>query len=101
MKKLAILGSTGSIGVSVLEVVAEFPERFSVVALTAGSNLSRLEQQIRNFRPAMVAVRTHEDALKLRSALDNARPEIVIGVEGLMACAAHPEAQMTVSAIVG
>ncbi len=101
MKKLAILGSTGSIGVSVLEVVAEFPERFAVVALTAGSNLLRLEEQIRRFRPAMVAVRTHEDALKLKSALGIVSPEIVIGVEGLMACAAHSEAQMTVSAIVG
>jgi 1-deoxy-D-xylulose-5-phosphate reductoisomerase len=101
MKTRAILGSTGSIGVSALDVVAAFPERFAVVALTAGSNLVRLEEQIRRFRPQMVAVLNAADAVQLRQALGGEGPEIVVGVEGLMACAAHPAAEMTVSAIVG
>ncbi len=101
MKNLAILGSTGSIGVSTLDIVAAFPERYRVVALTAGNNLALLEEQIRRFRPLCVAVLTEESAARLRRSLGPLAPTIMCCVEGLIACATHPEADLVVSAIVG
>ncbi|MEJ2199574.1 MAG: 1-deoxy-D-xylulose-5-phosphate reductoisomerase [Desulfuromonadaceae bacterium] len=101
MKKLAILGSTGSIGVSTLEIVAAHPDQFSVVSLTAGKNLPLLQQQIRQFKPRLVSVLNPADAELLRSSLDIGGPEIVSGIEGLMACACHGDVEMVVSAIVG
>lgn len=101
MKNLAVLGSTGSIGVSTLDVVAAHPERFRIVTLTAGRNLDRFEEQIRRFRPQLVAVAEPDDAQRLKDALGPEAPEILAGVEGLMACAVHAEVQMVVSAIVG
>jgi 1-deoxy-D-xylulose-5-phosphate reductoisomerase len=101
MKTLAILGSTGSIGVSTLEIVAAHPERFQVTALTAGRNLALLEQQVRAFRPALVAVPDAADAAVLRSRLGTAAPRILAGRDGLIACAAQSGAALVVSAIVG
>ncbi len=101
MKKLTILGSTGSIGVSTLEIVADHPDRYRVVALTAGKNLRLLQDQVRRFKPLMVAVVDSADATVLRAALGDQAPEIVSGLEGLVACARHDDADMVVSAIVG
>ena len=101
MKALSILGSTGSIGVSTLDIVAAYPERFRVVALTAGHNLNLLQEQIRQFRPQLVAVLSSADAQRLEGMLGPERPEILCGVEGLIACACHSETEMVVSAIVG
>ncbi len=101
MKKLTILGSTGSIGVSTLEVVAAHPHRYRVMALTAGKNLRLLQEQVRLFQPRLVAVVDPEDARVLREALGDQAPEIVSGLEGLVTCARHAEADMVVSAIVG
>jgi 1-deoxy-D-xylulose-5-phosphate reductoisomerase len=101
MKNLAILGSTGSIGVSTLDIVAAYPDRFRVVALSAGNNLERLEKQVRRFRPEIVSVLLPESALDLRQRLGPDAPEVVSGVEGLIACATHGQVQMVVSAIVG
>jgi len=101
LKNLAILGSTGSIGVSTLEIVAANPERYRVVSLSAGSNLGRLEEQIRTFKPELVAVVAPEDADHLRTVFGPGGPEILSGVEGLIACATHSDATMVVSAIVG
>ena len=101
MKKLSILGSTGSIGVSTLEIVAAYPDRFQVVALTAGSNLELLQQQIARFSPRLVTVLTDELADELRRRLPAPRPEILAGVPGLIAAATAPEADMVVAAIVG
>lgn len=101
MKKLAILGSTGSIGVSTLEVVSAHPDLFRVVAMTAGYNLDLLLSQIESYQPEIVAVVTPESAARLREMIGSAGPEIVSGVEGLIACATHPDAEMVVSAIVG
>ena len=101
MKSLTILGSTGSIGVSTLEIVAAHPERFHVVALTAGRNLELLEQQVRIFHPEMVAVPCADDAATLKSRLGVAAPHILAGRDGLVACAAQSGAQLVVSAIVG
>jgi len=101
MKRLAIIGATGSIGVSALEVVADFSERFTVVAMSGGMNIELLARQIRQFRPRLAAVLHEDDARRLRGMLGDVSTEIVWGVEGLIACAAHAEADMVLSAIVG
>ncbi len=101
MKHLSILGSTGSIGVNTLEIVAEHPDRFRVVAMTAGRNLELLQEQIRRFRPSLVAVLHPADAETLKAMLGSSAPPIVSGIEGLIACACHEEAEMVLSAIVG
>jgi 1-deoxy-D-xylulose-5-phosphate reductoisomerase len=100
-KNLTILGATGSIGVSTLEIVAEHPDRFRVVALTGGNNMNRLADQVRRFQPSLVGVLTAEHAQKLRDDLGGQAPEIVCGTEGLIACATHTDNHMVVSAIVG
>lgn len=102
MKKLSILGSTGSIGVSTLEIVAAHPDRFEVVAITAGNNIDLLARQIATFRPRLVAVLNSELAGRLKTLLPGGcQPEILSGVEGLIAAATHADAEMVVAAIVG
>ena len=101
MKKLSILGSTGSIGVNTLDIVAAHPDRFKVVALTAGYNLDLLLSQIKACQPELVAVVAPESAAQLRTAVGPDGPEIISGVEGLIACATHSDSEMVVSAIVG
>lgn len=99
MKRLALLGSTGSIGTSTLDVVARFPERFEVVALAAGRNTGLVAQQARTFRPRMVAVAEEEDARRLRDELPGI--EVLSGEEGRIAVATHPDATTVVGAFVG
>ena len=101
-KKIAILGSTGSIGRNVLKVVASFPERFTVLGLTAGWNIELLRQQIEAFSPYIVSVAEEEAAVKLRTYLgpDN-QTQIVWGQAGNERVASFPETDMVVSAIVG
>ena len=101
MKRISILGSTGSIGVSCLEVVADFPDHFEIVALTGANNLQLLAAQIRRFRPQIAAVLNEVDAQTLRDLVKGSTTEILFGIEGLINCAAHPDAHMTLSAIVG
>ena len=101
MKKLSILGSTGSIGVSTLEIVAAHPDRFKVVALSAGSNLELLCEQIERFSPQLVAVISEESAIKLGSMLNGKKPEIFFGVSGMIAVATIAESELVVAAIVG
>jgi len=102
MKKLTILGSTGSIGVSTLEVVTAQPDMFRVVALTAGSNLELLKQQIETFSPEVVSVLSEENARALKRMLPGRKkPEILHGVEGMIAAATASETTMVVAAIVG
>ena len=101
MKRLAVLGSTGSIGVSTLEIVAEHADRFKVVALTAGRNLSLLEEQIARFRPEVVAVPDLDNARHLSERIGSSGPRVLYGTEGLITCAAESPADMVVSAIVG
>lgn len=101
MKRLSILGSTGSIGVSTLEIVAAHRDKFQVVALTAGSNLELLKQQIEAFSPQLVAVMTEELAQSLKGMLPGRGPEILAGVPGLIAAATAGDVDMVVAAIVG
>jgi 1-deoxy-D-xylulose-5-phosphate reductoisomerase len=101
MKNITILGSTGSIGVSTLEVVSAHPDRFRVVALTAGNNLEMLKRQIEMFRPQMVSVLSEKLAVELDQSLPGYKPEIHYGIEGLIAAATAGDAHMVVAAIVG
>jgi len=101
MKRLAILGSTGSIGTSTLEVVAGYPDRFQIVALAAGGNLDRLEAQARQFSPRLVSVGSEAGARELRRRLGRAQTELVWGTAGLVQAAADADADLVVSAIVG
>jgi 1-deoxy-D-xylulose-5-phosphate reductoisomerase len=101
MKRLAILGSTGSIGVNTLDIVRQFPERFEVVSLSAGLNIELLKEQILRFQPKVVSVLNREVAGELQKGLAGADVEVLHGVEGLIRVATHPEVTQVVSAIVG
>jgi len=101
MKRLAILGSTGSIGVNTLDIVRQFPERFEIVGLSAGLNIQLLKQQIVRFRPKVASVLNKELSESLRRELSDVSTQIVHGVEGLIQVATHPEVDLVVSAIVG
>src|SRR5512141_2655672 len=102
MKSLSILGSTGSIGRSALDVVAAFPNRFRVVALAAGRSVERLADQIVAHRPELVSVSGPDEAAALRSLLPKGTAvRIVTGSEGLDEVASHPRADTVVGALVG
>ncbi len=101
MKQLSILGSTGSIGVSTLEIVAANPDRFRVVGLSAGRNLELLAKQIRQFSPQIAAVAFEEDVPRLKELCAGLNVEIVGGVEGLTAVSTATDTEMVVAAIVG
>jgi len=101
MKRLAILGSTGSIGVNALDIVRQFPERFEIISLSAGLNVQLLKQQILQFRPKAVSVLNKELSEALQRELSKGSVEIVHGIEGLIRVATHPEVDQVVSAIVG
>jgi len=101
MKKISLLGSTGSIGVNTLDVVERYPENFQICALSAGSNVELFAHQIRKFKPALAALfdSTKIDALKeLVGDLD---VEIVSGPEGTVSAASLPQADLVVSGVVG
>ncbi|OAG27141.1 1-deoxy-D-xylulose-5-phosphate reductoisomerase [Thermodesulfatator autotrophicus] len=100
VKKIAVLGSTGSIGRSTLEVIEAFPERFQVVALTAGENIELLAKQAEKFKPLQVACKNEYLAEKLKPLLPEGI-KLLHGKEGIMACARHPEVEIVVSALVG
>lgn len=100
MKKIAILGSTGSIGTQTLEVARNNGD-LEITALAAGSNIDLLERQIREFRPPLAAVWTEEKAKELRIRTADLDVKIVSGMEGLLEVAAQPESEILVTAIVG
>lgn len=99
MKRVAILGSTGSVGVQTLSVIAAAPERFQVTALAAGRSIETLAEQVRRFSPQQVAVADEEGAAALRARIGEGIP-IAVGDEGLAAVATHP-ADLVVAALVG
>ena len=101
MKRLSILGSTGSIGVQALDVVERAPGRFQVVGLSARKNAARLAEQVRRFRPRVVAVADEAAARELRSRLDGPAPEVLTGDAGAVAVASLPEADFVLAAISG
>lgn len=101
MKKITILGSTGSIGTQTLEVVRTHPQEFKIYALTAGTNMSLLEQQVREFHPAYACLWEAKAAKELRMRLKGCSTKVVYGMEGLVQCATEPEVQLVVAAMVG
>lgn len=100
MKKIAILGSTGSIGTQTLEIVRDNPE-LQVVGLAAGTNIELLEKQVREFQPKLVSLQREEDCKELKTRLADLEVQIIPGMEGLLAIAEMEEAQILVTAIVG
>lgn len=99
MKRIAILGSTGTIGVQALEVLSQL-DTYEVVALAAGRNVERLAEQIRQYRPKLVGVADEEARRALRELVPGERVDIVVGDEGLVACAAYPS-DVVLNAVVG
>lgn len=100
-KNLAILGSTGSIGVNTLDVVASHPDQFDVITLAAHSNIDVLEAQTRQFKPELVVVFNEERAPILRQRLNDVDVEILSGIQGLCQAATYPGVDLVVSAVVG
>jgi len=101
MKRITILGSTGSIGRSALDVISANPDRFEVVALAAGRNVALLAEQIRSFRPQLVVVQSEADIAGLRSLTPEAGFELAYGQEGLKQAAALNENDIVLNALVG
>jgi 1-deoxy-D-xylulose-5-phosphate reductoisomerase len=102
MKKIAILGSTGSIGVNALRVIQANPEKYQVTALAAGKNIRLLLEQIKRFRPLAVAVLEETAADELKAQLTNSgRPEIFFGTEGFIRLATITEVDTIISAMAG
>jgi 1-deoxy-D-xylulose-5-phosphate reductoisomerase len=101
MKRISILGATGSIGVQALDVVARSPGRFEVVGLSAGRNVEKLAEQVRAFRPRLVSVADAGAAARLRERLGGDAPEVVHGEQGAVAVATLPEADFVLAAISG
>ncbi|PNW76144.1 hypothetical protein CHLRE_12g546050v5 [Chlamydomonas reinhardtii] len=102
-KRFSVLGSTGSIGTQTLDIMAEFPDKFKLVALAAGSNVKLLAEQIRKFKPEMVAVKDASKIAELKEAIKDVSPQPVIlaGDEGAVEVARHPNAESVVTGIVG
>lgn len=102
MKKIAILGSTGSIGVTALKIVQANPDKYQVIALAAGKNIKLLAKQIEIFRPAVVSVLEEKSAADLGNGFaGNRRPEIVFGTEGTIHLAALEDVDTVISAMTG
>lgn len=102
-RRIAILGSTGSIGASTLRIVEAYPGRFSVVSLAAGQNVEAAFAQCSEWKPSLVSMATEEAAAELRSRLLQIGLDIPVlsGAEGTVRVATHPDANFVVSAIVG
>ena len=100
MKKIAILGSTGSIGTQTLEIVRTNGD-LEVTALAAGNNIDLLEKQIREFKPKLAAVWKEERANELKDKINDLDVKVVSGMDGLLEVARQPESEILVTAIVG
>ena len=100
MRKIAILGSTGSIGTQTLDIVRKESD-LQVTAMAAGSNVELMERQVREFRPELVAMWTEEAANDLRGRLKDLPVRVTYGMDGLLEVAIHEESEVLVTAIVG
>lgn len=103
MKKLALLGSTGSIGTQTLDIVRQYPDRFQVTAISAGKNVALLSQQVEEFRPELVAIADQGAYAHLKQALAHLdpQPQILAGTEGVCAVASYAPSEVVVTGIVG
>ena len=100
MKKIAILGSTGSIGTQTLEIVRSNPD-LQVVALAAGTSVDKIEEQVREFRPLIVGMWSEEAAKELQARIADLPVKVVAGMDGLLEIAVMPQSEVLVTAIVG
>ena len=100
MKKIGILGSTGSIGTQTLEIVRSNPD-LQVVALAAGSNVSLMEQQVREFHPLLAVMGSEEASADLKSRIADTDTKVLAGMEGMLELAVLPQVEVLVTAIVG
>ncbi len=100
-KGIALLGSTGSIGLQTLDVIAAFPDRFRVVALACRSSADEIVEQARRYGPELVAVMEPKAAERAAEGLGGAGVEVASGVEGMVACAVHAGADVVVGAVSG
>ena len=101
MKRLIVLGSTGSVGCSTLDLVAQFPERYEVVALAVNRNVEKLEDQVRQFHPKIVSLSDEAAAKDFRRRCSDLKIEVLSGDEGSTEVARFSEGEVVVSAIVG
>ena len=101
MKRIVLLGSTGSIGDNTLDIVDRFPDQFSIAGLVARQSDEKLEEQIRLFRPKFVALADPDAAKRLRTRVDDPTVQILDGPNGVTEVATHPESDLVISAIVG
>lgn len=101
MKRIAVLGSTGSIGTQTLEIVRAYKEELEVTALAAGSNVEKLEEQIREFHPSLAVLWSEEAAKELKERTSDLEVEIACGMEGMLQLAVQPQADILVTAVVG
>jgi 1-deoxy-D-xylulose-5-phosphate reductoisomerase len=101
MKTIALLGSTGSIGMSTLDLVRQFPDRFKIHGMVAGLNLRRLASQVKEFSPRLVAIKDEKDVPRLRQLLNGHRVEILWGEAGAGEVASAAEVDVVLAAIVG
>ena len=100
MKNISILGSTGSIGTQTLDIVRANDD-LNVVAIAAGSNITKLEEQIREFHPELVCVFSEDAALKLKDAVKDTSVKLVAGMDGLIEAAVYEKTEIVVTAFVG
>jgi 1-deoxy-D-xylulose-5-phosphate reductoisomerase len=100
MKRVLILGSTGSIGVNALKVIKDFPDKFSVEGLTSNSNIELLEEQIKQFKPNFVSVKDKNKAIELSKKINHS-VEILIGQEGILQSVSYGQYDILIGAIVG
>ncbi|MEN9244067.1 MAG: 1-deoxy-D-xylulose-5-phosphate reductoisomerase [Gloeomargarita sp. DG02_5_bins_242] len=103
MKRITILGATGSIGTQTLDIVTQYPRQFQVVGLTAGRNIRLFAQQIRQFHPEIIALQDADLLPELRSAIEDIQPQPVVlaGAEGIAEVARYGDAEIVVTGIVG
>ncbi|MBR3825040.1 MAG: 1-deoxy-D-xylulose-5-phosphate reductoisomerase [Lachnospiraceae bacterium] len=101
MKKIAILGSTGSIGTQTLDIVRNFKDELDVVAMAAGTNVDLMEKQVREFRPKVVTMWEENTAADLKERLRDMEITVLTGMDGLLEIAVLPEVEVLVTAIVG
>jgi 1-deoxy-D-xylulose-5-phosphate reductoisomerase len=104
LKRISILGSTGSIGTQTLDIVQQYPDRFQVVGLATGRNLTLLTAQVQQFRPEIVAIQDHRQLPELRAAIATIKdynPHLVSGEEGVVEVARYGDAEIVVTGIVG
>ncbi len=101
MKQLTILGATGSIGQSTLDIVARHPDRFAIHALTANKNITKMQQLCRQFEPEFAVMSDSESAEQLRAAIADLSTEVLAGGAGLAKVAAAADSDIVVAAIVG